>query len=92
MKEQTGNEKSREAERDKWSRIQTQVKKKAAKFKRFECKGSGRNEKDEAPPPLTGFEEKVADLIGDLAIEGIEGGIDMDLDESDGLKVMMTIM
>ncbi|XP_014676609.1 PREDICTED: uncharacterized protein LOC106816498 [Priapulus caudatus] len=62
----------------KWSHLQSEVKKKAAKKRKDERKtGGGPCE----VPDLTPIEEKIMAIIPTVAIEGIPGGIDT-LDES----------
>ena len=75
MCEVTGISKSIKQLQDKFSKMSTVVKQKAAQINRFE-RQSGMNE--EKPLQLTPLEEEIKGVIGDLAIEGIKGGIDMD--------------
>ena len=64
---------------DKWQNMCSHVKKKCAKINRLQRKSMGRN--DSEIPEFTQVEEEIKDIVGELAIEGIEGGIDMDISD-----------
>ena len=60
--------------KDKWRKMCTEVRKKAATKNRLERNSSGLN--DIEVPQLTDLEEEIKIIIGEISIEGITGGID----------------
>jgi hypothetical protein len=72
-----GKERSVKSVKDKWQKMTTAVKKKCSEINKLNRTSSGRN--DTEIPELTQLEEQIKSTIGDVAIEGIVGGIDTEV-------------
>ena len=64
--------------KDKWRKMCTEVRKKAATKNRVEQNSYGLN--DIEVPQLTDLEEEIKNIIGEISIEGIAGVIDTECD------------
>lgn len=75
----SNNQRNIENIKNKWGKMSSTVKIKCANINRLVRHSSGKN--DTQIPTLTQEEEMVATIVGDLAINGVKGGIDIDDDE-----------
>lgn len=80
MNKTTGKIRTVKRIQEKWSRMHSAVKIKCASLNR-KARTSGINEED--GEHLTPQEERIKMMIGDLAIYGLEGGMDIDSEEDD---------